>query len=288
MTLVRLFIASAIVLSSVAANALPSNTMTERPGFGRGPGFGPGPGPHPGYGGPGRGGWTEQKSVTIQRRVVNEELALRQLIGLGPNFEGYIVESVVVDVLGGDPRGQMNLMINGYSEDLSVAPRGFVTLFPRRGLELGRDINTLRLRVHGWMDIRSITVNLRQGRGGGGHGGGGGVRPPDVREIVVPVNVYQSLYGGARIDVAQYINLAQYRGMRIQAIDVEASARFQGTALDVFINGYIQNTLSISPYQQIHTIFPAGNAVIGYGADSIMLGARGELQIQRVFLRLMR
>lgn len=288
MTLVRLFIASAIVLSSLAAHALPSNSVTERPGFGRGPGYGPGPGPgpQPGYG-PGRGGWTEQKSALIQRRVVNEELALRQLIGLGPNFEGYVVESVMVEVLGGDPRGQMNLMINGYSEDVSVAPRGFVNLFPRRGLELGRDINTLRLRVHGWMDIRSITVNLRQGRGGGGHGGGG-VRPPDVREIVVPVNVYQSLYGGARIDVAQYINLAQYRGMRIQAIDVEASARFQGTALDVFINGYIQNTLSISPYQQIHTIFPTGNAVIGYGADSIVLGARGELQIQRVFLRLMR
>lgn len=298
MTLVKSLIVSLVLLSTAAASAYivpgdrngggvrpnpPRGTTplpTPLPPPDRGTPY-PDPYPNdpydPGY------GQTEQKSVFLNRRYINETLPLRQLLGLERQYNGYIVESVTVQVRGADYSSRLELIVNDYTVDTAFSPSGLIGLFPRQGSKLGRDINTLRLRVVSVVDIESITVHLRAGQGGGYPDDGG-----YGREEVVPLNVYQQMGAYGSLDLSRYIDLGRYRGLRIQSIEVEASARYGSALMSVLINGFNQGvTHNLNQYLQTYVTYPQ-NAVIGRGAESIVLKTQGEQTIHRVILRMTR
>lgn len=300
MTLIRNILAASIVFSTLAASAyiVPG---PPRGGPGRGnPSPYPNPYPSDPYpsdpypGNPGYppiesdNGVSDQKTIYLGRQVVNETLGLRQLLGIGAQYDGSVVESVSIEVMGGGSySSQIDLVVNGNSVDRAYSPSGLIGLFPSQGSVLGRDISTLRLRVSGAVYINSITVHLRGGGSGGGNGGGGH-GGGHYRDVVLPLNIYQQVYGSARIDLGRYVNLASYQGMRILSIEVEAQANYGAALIDVLINGFSQGALNVSPYQQVHIVSPRGNSIIGRGADSIVIFAQGNQLISRVTLRLAR
>lgn len=147
---------------------------------------------------------------------------------------------------------------------------------------------------------------------GHGHGPGYGPRPrprPPVRPdpgpapypgnpypgnpgygtISVPVYVDRYMYSNDRIDIGQHINLYQYQGYRLVAVDFTANAQYNTALIDVLINGFqVAPTINLNSYPNNFRIFPNQNTYIGYGADSIVIYGSGNLYIRNVFLQLSR
>lgn len=225
------------------------------------------------------GGRQERKIIYLNRNVVNETLPLRQLAGIGPNYNGYTVESVVVDVR--NLQGTLALISDGRELDRAYYSSGRVELIPGYNAQLGSEIRTLQLAVQGYADIESITVNLREG---------GSIGRPDRpgQAIDVPVYVSRRMYGNDRLDLIQYIDMYRYRGQRIQEIVIDATPVYNTALIDLLINGFNQGqTLQLDRYNS-HQVIRPRNAIIGQGADSIVLYTRGDLDIRRVTLRLSR
>lgn len=232
------------------------------------------PGPHP-------GGRQDQKIIYINSRVVNEVLHLRQLAGLGEQYNGYTVESVVLDVRASGPRAELSLLTDGRLEETVYSPRGIVHLQPRFGTVLGQDIRTLQLDVRGVADIQSITINLVRGDRYDRPG-----RPG--RTVDVPLYISRHLSGNDRLDITPYIDMNRYRGYKIEVLEVDASTFFGTSYIDVVINGFFQRpTLQVTRYSTRQALFPQ-NAILGRGADSIVFYSRGDLDIHGVTLRLSR
>ncbi|MDG0815130.1 hypothetical protein [Bdellovibrio svalbardensis] len=256
---------------------------------GNGGGYPPGNGG--GYGpGQGGGGYNdqEQRVIQVRRRIINEQLPLLQLAGIDRRYDGYTVQSIVVYVSGSGPRSDMSLVINGQRDASAVSPRGAVTLIPRYKAVLGRgQVNSIQLAISGGVDVDSIVLNLQPRNGGGyppGNGGGGNWG----REITVPLSVARRMLGNDRLDISPYIDMYQYRGMRITAIEIEAAALYQVAFIDVLINSFGQGpSVQIGNYIQRYTVYPQ-DAVIGQSAASIVLSTRGDMDIRGVTLRLSR
>ncbi len=239
---------------------------------------GPRPIPHPGDGRDGRQGRIEQKTAHLNRRFFNETIRLKQLLNLGHGYSGYTVESVELQVRGSSRDAQVSLLADGRREDLIYSPQGRVQLSPRYTLELDSN-RSLQVQVIGVADIDSVTVNLRAPGYGGGHPG---------REIEVPLSVSRRMIGSDRLELTNYIDMNRYRGYEIRAIEIEGNAMYNAALLDLVINGFNQGqTLQLDRYIQRHVMYPR-NAVIGQGAESLILLNRGDLDIRRVTLRLSR
>lgn len=132
---------------------------------------------------------------------------------------------------------------------------------------------------------------------GPGHGPGRGPGYPPgyppgdngYGNITVPVYVDGNYYSSDRIDLGRYVDLYHYRGYRLVAIDFTAAANYNSALLDVLINGFqVAPTINLNPYPNNFRIFPNQHFVIGYGADSIVLMTRGDLNLRLVFLQLSR
>ncbi|KHD88111.1 MAG: hypothetical protein OM95_11415 [Bdellovibrio sp. ArHS] len=246
----------------------------------------PEPPPYPGFPGQddfGNGsGRLDQRIIYLGRRVSNETLELRQLAGINESYRGYEVESVEVEINRSGPRAEVSLLTDGRVDETAFSPQGSILLRPRYRAKIGEDIRTLQLLVRGNADIASIRISLREpdridrpGRPG----------RPD-RGIEVPLYVSRRMYGNDRLNLSQYIDAQRYRGYRIQQIEIEATPVYNTALIDVLINGFNQGqTLQVDRYNSRQTVIPQ-NAIIGQGADSIVLITRGDLDIHRVTLRL--
>lgn len=285
-----LIVFAAITLTSLNAGAYIVGGPVQ-PGSGNGGGYNPGapgggyPPPRDDFGnGGGLQGRQEQKIIYLNRSVANETLPLRQLANIGPNYDGYTVESVVVDLRSSGYGASISLMADGRVEDAAYSPQGSIALHPQFRAVLGQDIRTLQLDVRGFADIQSITVNLRDGNT---------YNRPDRPDrygqgMDLPLYVNRRMYGNDRLDLTQYIDMYRYSGYRIQEIVIEATPVYNTALLDLLINGFNQGqTLQIDRYSSRQSIFP-NNAILGQGADSIVLYTRGDLDIRNVTLRLIR
>lgn len=113
--------------------------------------------------------------------------------------------------------------------------------------------------------------------------------PPGYQTFSVPVYVDGFYYGYNAIDLGRYINLYQYRGYRLVAIDFTASSAYNTALVDVLVNGFqIAPTINLNQYPNNFRTFPNQYLVIGQGADSIVLSTRGDMQLRNVFLQLSR
>jgi len=112
---------------------------------------------------------------------------------------------------------------------------------------------------------------------------------PGYGTFSVPVYVDRYMFANDRIDISQYINLRQYQGYRLVAIDFTANAQQYSALINVLINGYqVAPAINLNPYPNNFRIFPAQNTFLGYGADSIVIYGSGNLYIRNVVLQLSR
>jgi hypothetical protein len=127
------------------------------------------------------------------------------------------------------------------------------------------------------------------GRPGPGPGRPPRPYPPQNPGYSVPVYVNRRMYGNDRLDLTQYLDLYQYRGYRLVAIDFIASAAYNTALVDVLINGFQTGpTTNLNPYNQSYRVYPNGTPYIGQGADSIVFYTRGDSFIQQVTLQIAR
>lgn len=259
----------------------------------------PGPG-HPGNPGhPGQGG-RFQKEIYLGRYITNEALPLRQLAGLGREFEGYNVESVRVETRPAGYYANLELVVNGRVEASSSSNGSNVTLRPRGYSPLGRDVQSLRLRVQGTAYIDRIVIVLASNGGGyPGPGPGPGPRPPypppypgpqpQPNVVSLPIHLNVRAYGDQRIDLAGYVNLSGYRGYRLQAIEVRGQAVYNNALVDLLTNGYYAGQVELNfRGQNGGVVYPQHRVIIGQGGDQVSLLVRGEAVIQTVILHLQR
>lgn len=213
-------------------------------------------------------------SAYIGRRVVNERLSLMQMMNLY-QYSGYVVDAVVANVRGYG--AQVSLMVNGTVLSSVGSPMGQISLNLNPNMVLGREIQALDLWVSGVADVDSVVVYVHAGY----NGGYGAINLP----LSIPA---QRISSGGRLDITPYVNINQYRGLRIVGIDVNASSVYGSALLDLLINGFnASQTINLTQYAQVYSITP-NNAVLGQGADSLVFMARGDLIINSVTLRLSR
>ncbi len=255
------------------------------PGGGFPPGY---PGGQDDFGGPIGVGRQDKKVIYLNRRLSNETLALRQLANIGENYNGYVVQSVVVETSRGMSNGDLSLLVNGREEDRSFSSQSVVELIPRYATVLGQQIRTLQLAVRGTVHVSSITVNLVEGGRGGGIPGRPGRPGNPGRSIEVPLNVARYMMGNDRLDLSRSIDVYNLRGYRVQEILIEATPAYNTALLDVVVGGFSAGrTLQLDHYNTRQSVIPQ-NAVIGQGGENIVLINRGDLNIHGVTLRLSR
>lgn len=230
---------------------------------------GPRPPSNPGYS-------NEQKLIRLDRQVTNQRLDLLRMAGIDYRYNGYIVDSITVVTRGSSYRAELALLANGRLEESSYSPQAQTTLRTRYAREIGREISYLELEVRQSVYIESIGINLRRG-----------AYTNPGRELELPIYVNRRLYGNSSLDLTQYIDSQRYYGYRIQSISIQANAVYNSSLIDVLLNSFSQGqTLQVGRYSQVVTAY-LQNAVIGQSASNIMLSTRGDIDIQKVTLRLL-
>lgn len=103
--------------------------------------------------------------VGVHRRYFDEAIPLRRLLGLGPDYRGYRVQSVTVKMRPRPTRARLDLLADGAVVDRARARHTrYVELRPDDDRTLGRDLGRLQLGVRGRAFIDSIQVKLRPPR----------------------------------------------------------------------------------------------------------------------------
>lgn len=275
-----LFAALAMILGAVAEAQM--GPGRPRPPFPMPlPPLSPGPGPSPGpLPPPNQGGQRITRSIFVNRYVMNEALALRELAGLGWEFNDAILDSVQIDLRSrGDFGGLVELVLNNVVEDSVFNPQASGVLRPRGFARLGSDFYGLRLVVHDPLFIERISVTVREG--------GAWPGPQPSPQLNVPVQINAQMRGNSRIDLAGFVNLAPYRGYRIEAVTVEALASWNNALLDVVMNGFQQGTMVFDRSNAVSRLALRG-AVIGAGAENLIFLGRGDLFVKSATLHLSR
>lgn len=97
----------------------------------------------------------------INQRVRNETISLRRLMGIGKNYRGHRIESVVVTLAPRRTHGRVALMVNGHSVDRErLGERRVIRLDPGNRAIVGKTVRSLNLNVRGKATIKSVKVRL--------------------------------------------------------------------------------------------------------------------------------
>jgi hypothetical protein len=267
-------------------NPLPGNGGGHRPRPPQQPPYEPG---YPTYPTEPSYGYREVKQVYVGRSVRNERLPLRQLAGLGASYRGWEVVSVRAQTRPNSPSTTMAQLVSGGRIVAEQRNPGYqLFLAPGSRLILGVTANDLQLTISGStiIDVLEIEVINTQG----GNGGNGGYEPnPYPQSDRIDINIYRSTIGNDRVDLTSYIDMYQYRGMRIESVEIRARAEYNVAIAELMINSFRSGTVQFSGgYTQPQTIRLNQRPVLGQGADSIILNTRGNMTIESVVLHLSR
>lgn len=217
------------------------------------------------------------RAAYVGRYVTNERLPLRQMLNLGTEYRGYRVESLVVDVRGSAYGATLNLLVNGMHQDSSYSPVEHVVLYPKYNAEIGEGLNSLQLEVVGSALIDQVSVTLRRDVDDG------------YDSFVVPLYIYDHMFGNDALDLTSYIDTYAYQGYRIVAVDVQAQGSMYGSSIELRINGLsIGSRLSVDSLSRNYVFRPYNRIELGRGYDSIMLYSSGDVLITGASLRLSR
>lgn len=228
--------------------------------------------PAPGYG-------AEVKSIWIGRNVMNENISLRDMAGIGRQYSGWEVVSVRANVRPNNPgRTVAQLVSDGQVVATQINPGYQINLVPSFRLVLSDYSYNLVLAIGGGTYIDDIQIELRRS-------GGGGYNPNPGYDQNIEISIYRSVYGNDRIDLTQYVDLYRYRGFSIRSVIVTATARYNTGFVSLLVNGLDMGRTQFSGgYSQSSSIFLNRQVIIGQGADSLVLYTQGDMTIERVTL----
>ncbi len=224
----------------------------------------------------------ETKYVYIGRSVYNESLPLRQLAGLGQQYQGWSVTNVRARTTpNSSTRTIVQLLADQRVVAQQVNPGYQINLYPQYEIILGNTVQRLQLFISGSTYIDTIEIDVvRDGNGGGGYNPN-----PGYPNQTIQLNIQASLGQQGFIDLNNYINQNQYRGRRIDRIEVTARAQGNVALVDV-VAGYSLGTLQFSNgFSQTQAVFANQGAVIGQ--HQLYLTTRGYMIVEtvRIYLR---
>lgn len=105
---------------------------------------------------------TEIITAVLNDRFRDDVLPLRRLLGLGPRYNGYRIDKVVVRTAPRGGRQDIALVGDGLTLDREpVLHRETVILKPRNRTILGETVDRLQLAIDGRVKIRSIDIHLK-------------------------------------------------------------------------------------------------------------------------------
>lgn len=279
---------SVLMLVGVSAEAQFAVTPLDPGGYVPGP-VQPMP-PHPGQ--PGHGQRLE-KVVHLGRYVTNDTLPLRQLAGLGREFQGYEVEAVRVATRPTGYYASFELLIDGRVTASAASNGANVALRPHGPTQLGWDVQSLRLRVQGTAYIDRLVIVL-SAPGGVYPGPGPGPRPVPPHpggpsQVTLPIHLnLQTSGANDHIDLGRFVNLSRYPGYRVQSIQIGGQPVHNNALVDVLLNGYPVGGVVLDYRGLGGTVYPQRPVVLGYGGDQLALMVRGRAVLTTVVLQLSR
>jgi hypothetical protein len=183
------------------------------------------PFPFPGGPGfPGRGDFEPSRPgelvyEPIQQQLRGENiLPLRQILNLGPQYRGQSIRAVILDAATAGGRGEATVLVNGRAvSGTQIVGRNmdrYRFQLPEFADELGHEIQQLQILLRGHFFVEGVGVRLERDHGFPG-------RP--LRETI---HINREFRGAEEIRLADYVNMAQYRGMRLVNVELTASTRF--------------------------------------------------------------
>lgn len=247
------------------------------------PGYPPSHPGHPNYPHPSEPSYgnREVKQIYIGRSVRNERLSLSQLAGLDSRYRGWEVVSVRGQTQPNSPSTTIaQLVSDGRIVAEQRNPGYMLNLQPYSSVVLGSS-NGLQLIISGSTYIDVIEVEIVNN--------GNGYNPnPGYGSDRVQINLNRQTFGNDRIDLTSYIDMYQHRGQRIDSIEIRARATYNVAVAEILINSFRQGAVQFNGngYTESQTIYLNQSAIIGQGADNIVLQTRGNMTIESVVLHL--
>jgi hypothetical protein len=217
----------------------------------------------------------------IQQQYRGETvLPLRQILNLGPQYRGQSIRAVILDAATAGGRGEATVLVNGQAvSGTQIVGRNmdrYRFQLPQFADELGHEIQQLQIVLRGHFFVEGVGVRME--RGNGGFPG----RP--MRETI---HINREFRGAEQIRLADYVNMAQYRGMRLVNVELTASTRF-GRGDATFCN-----SLGCDTAQDVDTVirtysFRTGSDTVDRDAQSWAMNLRGNFYVQSIQLEFAR
>jgi hypothetical protein len=226
---------------------------------------------------PPRGGDEYLHQNVFQRYEGDNIIPLRQVLGIGQQYQGRRVEFVVLRASTDFGRGQATVSVNQQdvtgAQTVGTRAQDYFFYLPQWADEIGTEIQMLQIALQGRFNVDSVGVKFARG--------GGGWNPPDrggVREVA---HIGRQFQGQNRIEIGQYANLDRYQGLRVRSVILRGqTARGMGDASFCGSRGCttIQNVgTQLGDYQ-----FPVSGDVVDWGARNWTVDLRGNFYVESI------
>lgn len=154
--------------------------------------------------------------------VANEGMFdLRQIFNIGNQYYGRQIEFVVIKARSTAGVSQATLMVNngrnGNTQYVDGASRDYFFTPDTRGDEMDTEVGTLKMYLKGQLVLEGIGVKFS----GGGYNPPPPPPPPSYRETGI---VRTNIIGTGTFELDRYVDLMRYRGFRVTAVVLRASA----------------------------------------------------------------
>lgn len=111
--------------------------------------------------------------------------------------------------------------------------------------------------------------------------------PPNHGQVSVGLPINQRMYNSTSIDLTRFVDLRHYAGYRVIAVEINARSVYGNAILDLFVNGYSNQSIYVGPYAQLFTMYPS-HVILGYNSSNLVLSNRGDVDVYGITLRLSR
>lgn len=235
-------------------------------------------------------GWNNQPQPLVQtieigvdRPAANETFPLRQLGGIGQQYNGRALHAVEVELNGSGPAAQVQLLVDGQVVDSAfTAGQQSVVLNPDPNDDVfGQQIQTLRLRTVGWVAIDDINVELWHQ-----------INLPQPQPQPQPVcqAVERQLNAEVRftqLNLNDLFDLSLYPDCAIDSVTVTGNSAFGGGQASPLVNGWQGgNWTQFAAFPGQHTLDLWSDPVAGPNAQLVALNMMGLFNVQTVRLNL--
>lgn len=212
-----------------------------------------------------------------QYMVGNNELHLRAILGIGPQFNGRRIEFVKLRARTDAGHGQAQLVINGWqsgmSQTVGVYSQDYYFYPDAANDVLGTEVATLQLHLQGRFTVESVAVKF-------GYGG----YDPSPRRL--DAYVARNYVGQNSLYLTQLFDLNRLEGRRIRSVTLRASTA-QGMGQASFCErGYCGYAQTVGTYVSTYVLNSGSVAIDRYSMQDLRIDLRGNFFVDSVTLEI--